>query len=305
MWCYVNRGGIKNLLDCFAMFRLPPILLLLGAFVASTLNAQVELTSAVMGLSDEGAIHRVWISVPSGSSVQSIYADGDNSMVITAPEGLHQADGQALLSGTASLDTADSWLTLGVPSGSNGVNATGGTEWNAAVTSFASGGDFLCQDDFGGAFFLMPTSSQGQEVEGQVLLAQLVSEDSVTVQLNVQWKLAPGQPSQYAEGLAITLMPPSGYTDLTALNYDANALVDDGSCTWPTGGFEGLVYELSEPATVDFPPTYRVYADISNPNEAVVSWYGTTSSPIAVTSTSTFLQLDGGAQRIQGRWTAT
>ena len=74
--------------------------------------------------------------------------------------------------------------------------------------NFASGGDFLCEDDFGGAFFLMPSSSQGQESSGQVLLAQIVSGDSVTVQLNAQWKSAPGEPSQYAEGLAITLMPP-------------------------------------------------------------------------------------------------
>ena len=258
-----------------------------------------------MGLSDEGAIHRVWISVPSGSSVQSVYADADNPMIISATAGLHHTDGQALLTGASALDATDSWITVGEPSGANAVNTTGGEQWNAAVASFAAGGDFLCQDDFGGAFFLMPSSSQGQEVDGQVLLAQCVSEDSVTVQLNVQWKPAPGQPSEYAEGLAITLMPPSGCTDPTASNYDSQALLDDGSCAWPTGGFEGLIYEMSEPATVDSPPTYRVYAGLSNPNEAVVSWYGTASSPISVSSTSTFHQLEGGSASHPGEPTGS
>ena len=277
------------------MFRLPPTLFLLGTLIASTLNAQINLTSSVIGLSEEGAIHRVWLSVPSGSSVQSVYADGSNPMIIQAPAGAHQADGQALLSGSSAMDAVDSWFTVGTPSGMNVVNSTGGAQWNSAVMNFASGGDFLCEDDFGGAFFLMPSSSQGQESSGQVLLAQIVSGDSVTVQLNAQWKSAPGEPSQYAEGLAITLMPPAGCTDPTASNYDADALVDDGSCAWPTGGFEGLVYELSAPATVESPPTYRIYAELSNPNESVVSWYGTASSPISVTSTGDFLQMDGGS----------
>ena len=277
------------------MFRLPPTYLLLGLFVASTLNAQVELTSSVMGLSEEGAIHRVWLSMPSGSSIQSLYADGSNPMVIQAVAGVFQSDSEAVLTESAALDEVDSWFTVGAPSGPNEVTTTGGAQWNSAVTSFASGDDFLCEDDFGGAFFLMPSSTQGGETEGQVLLAQIVSEDSVTIQLNVQWKSAPGQPSQYAEGLSLTLTPPAGCTDPAAPNYDSDAAVDDGSCIWPTGGFEGLVYELSAPATVDSPSTYRIYAEMSNPNESVVSWYGTPSSPISVTSTEPFMQLDGGS----------
>ena len=143
------------------MFRLPPTFLLLGLFVASTLNAQVELTSSVMGLSEEGAIHRVWLSMPSGSSIQSLYADGSNPMVVEAVAGVFQSDSEAVLTGFAALDEVDSWFTVGAPSGPNEVTTTGGAQWNSAVTSFASGGDFLCEDDFGGAFFLMPPSIQG------------------------------------------------------------------------------------------------------------------------------------------------
>lgn len=70
----------------------------------------------------------------------------------------------------------------------------------------------------------------GLAATGEVLLAQLVSADTVEVELNVQWKAAAGEPSQYAYGLTLQLLPPSGCTDDSAENCDSGVLVDDGSC---------------------------------------------------------------------------
>ena len=277
------------------MFRLPVLLTLLGALALSPLTAQ-QLVSSLEEVTDEGAVHRLRIELPDSAIVQSVFADAEHPMVLTSSAGFHQADGSALLAGSSLLGITDSWLTVGLPLGPNNTYTTGGAGWEGATADFSAGGNFVCSDDFGGAFFLLPPADQGLAGTGEVLLAQLVSADTVEVELNVQWKAAAGEPSQYAYGLSLQLLPPSGCTDDSAENYDSGALVDDGSCTWPSGAFEGLSYEMAQPATAEFPPTYRVYAKLGNPNESLVSWFGTPDSPLEVSTTSTFLQLPGGSE---------
>ena len=277
------------------MSRLSVLLTLLGALVLSPLTAQ-QLVSSLEGVVEEGAVHRVHIELPDSAIVQSVFADAAHPMIITASAGFHQADGSALLAGSSQLGITDSWFTVGQPIGPNDTYVTGSAAWQSASAAFAGGGDFVCNDDFGGAFFLIPPADQGLAATGKVLLAQLVSADTVEVELNVQWKAAAGEPSQYAYGLTLQLLPPSGCTDDSAENYDSGALVDDGSCTWPTGAFEGLSYEMAQPATAEFSPTYRIYAELGNPNESLISWFGTPDSPLEVSTTATFLQLPEGSE---------
>lgn len=288
-------GENRTLNHCFAMFRFLALLTLCVGLVTPSVFAQVALTSTLMGVSDEGAIHRVSISLPDGARVQSVYADNGQPMSVTAEEGFAQSDGEVILADAASADSVDSWFTIGLPGAATELYSTGGTVWNDAVASFAGGGDFVSDDALGGAFFLLPSSSQGVASNGEVLLAQLVSDGPIDVVLNVQWKPSAGAPSVYSEGLTLTLTPPAGCTDPTAENFDAEALLDDGSCTYPEGGFAGLIYELTQPAALDVAPTYRVYALLDNPNESVTSWFGTAESPLAITSSAAFLQLAGGS----------
>ena len=282
------------------MSRPKLLLSVLGAFVAAQITAQVELISSVVGVTDEGVTHRVWLSMPDGGTLQSIYADGLNPMTMVAPEGVFQSDENAILDGYDVMDAVDSWFTLGEPSGPNATMTTGGAQWNAALSNFEAGSGFACEDDFGGAFFLFPGATQGQAIGGQVLLAQIVSQGTVDLQLNAQWKASLGGDSQYAEGLAITLSSSMGCMDQGALNFNPDALQDDGSCIWFDGAGAELVFETIHDATGVYPPTYRVYAELEDADHAVMTWFGTPESPISLTSSAEFVQIEGGTAQHPG-----
>ena len=112
------------------MFRFLALLTLCVGLVTPSVFAQVALTSTLMGVSDEGAIHRVSISLPDGARVQSVYADNGQPMSVTAEEGFAQSDGEVILANAASADSVDSWFTIGLPGAATELYSTGGTVWN-------------------------------------------------------------------------------------------------------------------------------------------------------------------------------
>lgn len=246
-------------------------------------------------LEDEGTVHRVYIAVPEGAVVQSVYSDSESPLVVQAEDGLFQADASAVLAQGADADITDSWFTIGLPVGQTDLQSTGGAGWEAAISAFEAGETFLSADVFGGAFYLLPVSNQGQEVAGEVLLGQFVSAGPIELSLNVQWKPAPGQPSELAAGLSLTLQPSGwGCTSPSALNYDAEAIWDDGSCNWPIGSFQGFSYTLYQSSNDTLPPTYRIYADFANPNESLQGWFGSNAQPLSLATTTSFYQMSGG-----------
>lgn len=260
------------------------------------LDAQIELTSEWVGASTNGAVHRVYAHLPEGASVLSMYADGENAFSMEAPGGVYQSDNEAILMSSDQMMNEDSWFTIGEPDGNNNLQETGGADWSNALDDFASGQGFICDDSFGGAFYLLPGSSQMLSTGGVVLIGQFVSPDTVSLTLNLQWKGSPGASSTYSEGLNIELLPQGlGCTDSSALNFDSMATIDNGSCEWPIGSFDGLEFELHSPATESLPPTYRIYAKVLNPNEGVTSWYGTAESPLQLTSTTVIYQSEESA----------
>ena len=92
-----------------------------------------------------------------------------------------------------------------------------------------------------------------------------------------------------------------GCDDPLAENYDPNATDNDGSCTYLPASFEGLIaetYELNSTGTGTH--TFRVYAQFSNPNDQLVSVYGTSDSPISVSSTTSFYQDPLGGPTAEG-----
>ena len=83
----------------------------------------------------------------------------------------------------------------------------------------------------------------------------------------------------------------AGCDDPLADNYNPLATDNDGSCTYLPASFEGLVAEAYALNSVaDGTHTFRVYAQFSNPNDQLISIYGTASDPLSITSTEAFYQ---------------
>lgn len=282
---------MKHILTCLALILGP---------TAAVLHSQVSLHAEYWGVTDAGSIHRVYASLPAGASVQSIYAEQGAPFALTAPGGVYQSGGSLLGNGTE-IDTQDSWFTIGMPDGATDVQETGGQGWVDALDAFASGAGFSCDDAIGGAFFLFPGSAQGMSADGTVLLGQFISMDTLHLTLNIQWKEQAGLPSTYSEGLSVTMLPEGiGCTDAAASNYDAEALLDDGSCTWPAVSFDGLEWELSMASTPLSAPTYRIYARVLNPNEGISNVYGTSDAPLLLSTTTEFHQEAEGSVTYPG-----
>jgi hypothetical protein len=125
----------------------------------------------------------------------------------------------------------DSWFTIGAePGDDDGLN----NAFDAALTSLAdfnSGGDFIVNTFIGGSIFVVPgANSQGVPVDGRVLLGQFTTSGQVNALVNVQVR-DQADVSHYAEGLTMTFPEGiSGCQDVSACNYNPDAIYEDGSC---------------------------------------------------------------------------
>ncbi len=140
----------------------------------------------------------------------------------------------------------DSWFTIGAaPGDADGLNSA----FDSALSSlndFNTGGDFVVNTFVGGSIFVVPgANAQGVPVDGRVLLGQFTTSGQVNAIVNIQIR-DQAQDSHYAEGMTLTFpsctdvdvcgvcggdnSSCSGCTNPNAVNYDAGALSDDGSC---------------------------------------------------------------------------
>gem|GEM_PF-1702557 len=272
----------------------------IGVLCVSTIEAQVQIQSELIGVSEFGSIHRVYASLPDSALVLSMYADSEAPLQLSTNGTVFQSDNSALLAHSNASESVDSWFTLGQPLATNATAQMGGAGWTEAMDAFEGGEGFSCADSFGGAFYLLPGSTQAQ-VLGPFLLGQFVSHDTLSLTLNIQWKAHPDTASTYSTGLNV-IMEPSGLgcTDPSAMNYDANALFDNGSCVWQENSFEGLEYSLHQPSEGGMPPTYRIYARVTNPNERLSAWYGSEEAELLLETTTEFYQSQQGTARFPG-----
>ena len=88
-----------------------------------------------------------------------------------------------------------------------------------------------------------------------------------------------------------------GCDDPLAQNFNPLATDNDGSCTYLPASFDGLEVEAYALNSVGAGVhTFRVYAKFANPGDQLVSVFGTQSSPLSVSSTTSFYQdVIGGA----------
>ena len=83
----------------------------------------------------------------------------------------------------------------------------------------------------------------------------------------------------------------AGCTDPNASNYNDTATDADGSCTYVQGSFIELTADLiSENGAGAGLNTWRVYAKFSNPGVDLLSVYGTSASPIDLSTSTTWYQ---------------
>ena len=174
------------------------------------------------------------------------------------------------------------------------VSSIGGGEWNEALLSFEEGNGFACSGDYGGAFYLTPGSGQGVLMDSSILLGQFTSTGAISIELNVQWRPSADADVIQSTGLLEMLLPDdAGCTDSNATNYDNSASANDGSCEYSSNGFTGLDWEqvgLSNEGV----PIYRVWANLNNPNEQVLSVYGDGDVALSISSTAPFVQIPEG-----------
>ena len=269
------------------------LLLMIGMCSVLSMLAQT-LRFENVGFVEEGAVVQLFVDLPEGGRVQSIYATQEAPMSLSAPDGVFQlplASGGGFLPG--SLPESDSWWTIGLANSSSSINEVGGEAWNAAKVEFEAGGDFVCDGAFGGSVYLLPGSMLGYDDGDGVLLGQFITAGSMDILLNLQWKNVSNE-TTYSVGLTASLdvAVAGGCTDSMALNYAASVEYDDGSCLYQTSSFAGLEYELVDTAQA----VYRLYAMLQNPAEHVVSVYGTADQPLSLASTAGFTQIPGSVE---------
>jgi hypothetical protein len=187
----------------------------------------------------------------------------------------------------------DSWFTIGYENQTNNQLLTVGL--TAPLVGFEAGGNLVVNDPVGGSWFVTPNiSPQALPVGGRVLVAQLTTNGDIDVTLNLQYR-NPLQVSFNLQGLTLSIpygVP--GCTDPLAQNYDPQATLDDGSCTYPAPSFTGLSYELVANDAIPGYDTYRVYANFSNPFDELNAVYGQDITPLSVTTTGDFYQDGAG-----------
>ena len=129
----------------------------------------------------------------------------------------------------------DTWWTIGAqPGDADGLNSA----FDQALTSFAdwnNGGDFVVNTFIGGSIFVVPgANSQGNPVNGRVLLGQVTTSGTTEALINLQFRDV-NQESFYASGMTLTFpVAGAGCNDPAACNYDATA-EGDADCVYSDG----------------------------------------------------------------------
>ncbi len=190
--------------------------------------------------------------------VSAVYGNVEDTLLLSAETGWHQdamgshlaqAINPGLYSSFPEL-AYDSWVTIGIDQpaseGENQVNAVGESGAEGWVAQFESGNDLVMDDEIGGSWFILNGGSNGIAGDDlRVLIAQVTTLGSMQGQLNVQVfndgdNGASSLHQFHFDGTTWTNPPvfpnACGCMDSEALNFDAEAVYDDGLCAYPVLG---------------------------------------------------------------------
>lgn len=186
----------------------------------------------------------------------------------------------------------DSWITIG----DDDQVANLLSSFTANYTTFEAGGDLIINPAGGGGLFAGPGAAQCFPVSGKVLIGQITVNCNVTWTCNISWQDASAVVSnELSESIFIEGGDP-GCTNFFALNYDSQATLDNGTCTFNPPGYQGLSFELVSENAIAGYNTYRVYADFAFNGDQVAAVFGQDVTPLTISTTGTFYQnVLGGA----------
>ena len=222
----------------------------LFALCTSAVSAQLTgISTEIVQIHTSGALsgqvtYRVYADLTSPTDyVSAVYGSGTNPLEISTVTDFYQDTFGAALA--TSINTSflafaptlafDSWLTIGAAPGdagaANGVNSIG---MGAAMAAFEAGNDLVVNSGAGGSWFLIPGNALGVAgADNRVLLAQLTSDGVISLDLNVQVFVAGQQADDQIADEAAELAFAPGCSDPLACNFNAAAISNDGSCTYP------------------------------------------------------------------------
>jgi len=139
---------------------------------------------------------------------------------------------------------ADSYLTIGAVDASTPAAQHPSTIWGDidATLQFSGGTDgtnLTVDDPTGGAWYTpFPGIDQAETHVAfagddlKILIMQITTSGVLSGQVQLQVFMNGDQDDEWRDVLAFDACPVTGCTDETACNYDADATVDDGSCTF-------------------------------------------------------------------------
>lgn len=207
------------------------------------------------------ACYRAYITMANEADfLSSISGDANNPTYVTSSTDnfYHAALGAATPNGINSILFPvypelpyDSWVTIGlegVPNAGAGeaAVATVQSSSNPWTTNFdpgsgAAGSNIVIDDAIGGAWYALNGDANGiAGPDMKVLAGQFTTDGDISMELHTQIFVNGVGLDVYSIdtlGTLPTFVYPSvedpGCTDATACNYDENAGVDDGSCTYP------------------------------------------------------------------------
>jgi len=181
-----------------------------------------------------GNTYRLFAQMPSADySLHIVFGDLDHPMQIesTAPFYQHPFGGHSAINISDALIAAapavkfDTWITVGYE------NGAGNNMWEIGVdySDFNAGGAILANN---GGWFLLPTDQKcTPQTNDLVLIGQFTTTGIASGTMNLQGWSNP-QEAWQAIGLSFSTKEAQtfGCTDETALNFNATATFDDGSC---------------------------------------------------------------------------
>ena len=188
-------------------------------------------------------IYRVYASFENPmDQLLAVYGDADDPLVLSSTMGFEQVTGAgpfAFNMEAFELGAEDSWLTLGAEPGElANVSLVGASE---GVLNFEeNGGSLWANSPAGTAWFVFPDMEPlaFPDSTGRVLLAQLVTSGQVSWVLNLQHQ-SQGGISTLETGLSLVFPEGDpGCTSEGACNYSEQAQFEDGSCEFPSPGYD-------------------------------------------------------------------
>jgi hypothetical protein len=206
--------------------------------LVGTLHVQasflVGLTYEYVGSVDSLHTYRIYAEFDNpGDELVALYGEAGAPWSLEVEGQLFQAETGGPVA-SAGGDTNDSWFTIGEDgtAGAPSLYQVGMTE---AWAAFESGAGFVVESAAGGSIFTLPGTvpSALAGSDGKVLIAQLTMTGTAELTLNLQWR-TPGGITVPQPGVFLAFPEEVGCTDEEACNYDPNALVEDGSCTYIT-----------------------------------------------------------------------